>query len=253
MKINLVLRTAFVGIVLLGGCFAQNKGCAVDGPTLKTFASVRPVAAVPGLAGGTSGGCGNQAPFPLKSISYSDESASQPQNSGPEAAGPEKQLSSKMSVKRVFLNLPGDQKAIWTAPFHLHVSDASWLLPLAGSTGVLFARDRSIMLRENSNPDAIKLSDNIATGGTIALAGVPAAMYVWGGLRGSPHSKETGLLTGEALINSYAVGGVLKFAFGRERPTVTDGKGRFFQDFGNPSLPSDHSMLSWTAASVIAH
>ena len=31
--------------------------------------------------------------------------------------------------KRVFLNLPGDQKAIWTAPFHLRFGDASWLLP----------------------------------------------------------------------------------------------------------------------------
>ena len=78
-------------------------------------------------------------------------------------------------------------------------------------------------------------------------------MYVWGSLNGAGRSRETGLLTGEALINSGAVAEALKVVFGRERPTLTDGQGRFFQDFGDPSFPSIHSMLSWTAASVIAH
>lgn len=158
-----------------------------------------------------------------------------------------------MSIKRVFLNLPSDQKAIWTSPFHLRVGDVPWVLPLATSAGVLFARDRSIMLRVHSNPDAINLSNNISTGGTIALAGVPAAMYAWGSLNGAGRAKETGLLAGEALINTYGVMQALKRVFGRERPTITDGQGRFFEDFGDPSFPSGHSMLSWTAASVIAH
>lgn len=158
-----------------------------------------------------------------------------------------------MSLKRVFINLPGDQKAIWTSPFHLRFGDAPWVAPLAGATGLFFARDRSIIEREHSNPTAISRSDNIATGGTIALAGVPAMMYVWGSLTGSGRSKETGLLTGEALINSFVVGEALKSVFGRERPTLTAGQGRFFQNFGDPSFPSIHSTLSWTAASVVAH
>ena len=73
-----------------------------------------------------------------------------------------------MSLKRVFLNLPGDQKDIWTAPFHLRIGDASWLLPAAASTGVLISGDQSIMLREHSSLIAIRRSDNIANGGTIA-------------------------------------------------------------------------------------
>jgi hypothetical protein len=158
-----------------------------------------------------------------------------------------------MSLKRVFLNLAGDQKAIWTAPFHLRTGDASWLLPVAGSAGVLFARDQSIVLREHSDLTAINRSDTIANGGTIAFAGVPAMMYMWGSLNGSARSKETGLLTGEALVNSFVVVEALKTVFGRERPTLTDGRGRFFKDFGDPSFPSLHSMLSWTGASVIAH
>ena len=36
-----------------------------------------------------------------------------------------------MTVKKVFVNLPGDQKAIWTSPLRLRPNDAIWLAPLA--------------------------------------------------------------------------------------------------------------------------
>ena len=101
-----------------------------------------------------------------------------------------------ISLKKVFTNLPGDQKAIWAAPFHLRLGDAPWVVPIAGATGLLVARDQNIMLREHSNLTAIHRSDNIANGSTIALAGVPAMMYVWGSLNGGGRSRETGLLTG---------------------------------------------------------
>jgi membrane-associated phospholipid phosphatase len=190
-------------------------------------------------------------PLSNQSPSSACNSLSQPVESQSRQPGDDSR--DRVSLKSVFRNLPGDQKAIWTAPFHLHTSDGSWLLPLAGSTGVLFARDRSIMQREHSNLTAINRSDNIANGGTIALAGVPALMYAWGSLDGSGRLKETGLLSGEALINGYVVTEAVKTVFGRERPTVRDGRGNFFQEFSDPSFPSLHSVLSWTAASVIAH
>src|SRR5260370_20081319 len=31
-----------------------------------------------------------------------------------------------MTFKKVFLNLPGDQKAIWTSPFRLRPNDSLW-------------------------------------------------------------------------------------------------------------------------------
>src|SRR6185312_2004196 len=34
------------------------------------------------------------------------------------------------SFKRMFLNIPGDQKAIWTSPLHIRATDSAWLLPL---------------------------------------------------------------------------------------------------------------------------
>ena len=41
-----------------------------------------------------------------------------------------------------FKNILRDQKAIWTSPFHLHGSDARWLVPLGAGTAALIATDR---------------------------------------------------------------------------------------------------------------
>ncbi|HEY6351178.1 MAG TPA: capsule assembly Wzi family protein [Candidatus Angelobacter sp.] len=158
-----------------------------------------------------------------------------------------------MSIKKVILNLPGDQKRIWTSPFHLHARDSAWLLPLAATTGVLIGSDRHSMARERSTTNAVNLSTNISNGGLAALISLPAVMYTFGSLQGSPKARETGLLSGEALVNSLIVDEALKAVFERQRPTLTDGSGHFFQTFSNASFPSGHSILSWTVASVISH
>jgi hypothetical protein len=125
--------------------------------------------------------------------------------------------------------------------------DLPWVIPFAASTGLLIANDQSVMLREQSSPSAIRLSDNIANGGTIALIGFPALMYGWGTIKGSGRARETGLLTGESLINSFAVAEALNSVFARERPTLTDGQGKFFQDFSNPSkCATETAMSKWS-------
>ena len=181
----------------------------------------------------------NQTPGPAATPSPTPSS-----NKKPQAAG--------VTFKRVLLNLPGDQKAIWTSPFHIRAVDAAWLLPLGATTGVLIGSDQHSMARAQSNTDAINHSQTILMR-ACQLCRVPAAMYVWGSLQGSARPRETGLLAGEALINSIAVNDVFKYTFQRERPTPTGGRGRFFQTANSPSFPSQHSQLSWTAASVIAH
>ena len=118
---------------------------------------------------------------------------------------------------------------------------------------MLIGSDQHSMTRVQSNANAISRGNTISDGGLVAFAAWPAAMYAWGSLQGAQRPRETGLLAGEALINSLAVNEALKYAFGRERPTATDGQGHFFQTSSSPSFPSLHSQLSWTAASVIAH
>src|SRR5882672_6024482 len=94
-----------------------------------------------------------------------------------------------MSVRKVLFNLPSDQKTIWTAPFRLRSHDLTWAVPSVATTAFFLDRDRLFMLREHSNPVAIQRSDNIANGGTFALAGLPAAMYVWGSLNHQPRAR----------------------------------------------------------------
>src|SRR5262249_45551220 len=158
-----------------------------------------------------------------------------------------------ISFKRVFLNLPDDQKTIWSSPFHLRAHDAYWLAPFAATTGVLIGSDAHSVERARSNVGAVDLSKNVSDIGLVTFIALPATMYAWGSLTEAPRARETGLLSGEALINSFAVAAALKFTFGRKRPTLTNGQGRAFHEYSDPSFPSEHSMLSWTAASVIAH
>jgi len=166
---------------------------------------------------------------------------------------PNAEKEKSVSFEMVFLNLPGDQKAIWTSPFRMQPHDLWWLAPFAATTGVLIGSDQHSMARARSNADAVNLSNRISDGGLVTMAALPASMYLWGSFTGAPRARETGLLSGEAMIDSLGVNEALKLVFSRERPTSSDGKGRFFQTFTNATFPSLHSTLSWTAASVIAH
>jgi membrane-associated phospholipid phosphatase len=148
-------------------------------------------------------------------------------------------------------NLWSDQKAIWSSPAHLRWADASWLFPMAAATGGLFATDRSATAAISNNPVRLNRYRNASDLGLASLVGVGGGLYVWGRLSHDDHRRETGILAGEAAIDSLAVSSALKYALGRERPYLDQGKGNFYQE--GTSFPSDHSAVAWSIASVIAH
>jgi Capsule assembly protein Wzi/PAP2 superfamily len=147
-------------------------------------------------------------------------------------------------------NLLSDQKTIWQSPFHLRWSDANWLLPVAGATAVFLATDRSAMKSVSSDPASVHRYVNVSNYGLAAMAGVDGGMYLWGKFSRDDHRTETGILAGEAAVDSLAVGTVLKYSLGRQRPNQDPGM-PFFR--GGDAFPSDHSVLAWSVASVIAH
>ena len=65
------------------------------------------------------------------------------------------------------------------------------------------------------------------------------------------HWRETGLLAGQAALNSLVAVEALKYSLGRERPFQGDGAGHFFQ--GGTSFPSEHATAAWAVAGVIGH
>src|SRR5215475_7130207 len=70
-----------------------------------------------------------------------------------------------VTLKSVFLNLPGDQKAIWTSPSRLRPHDALWFVPTIATFGVLIGSDRHSMARAQSTPSDIDTSNNVADAG----------------------------------------------------------------------------------------
>jgi hypothetical protein len=148
-------------------------------------------------------------------------------------------------------NIAEDQKSIWTSPAHLHLADADWLVPLGTATGLLLATDSEVSKHLGGSPSRINRSDNISNAGIGALIGTGAGLYLWGRVTHEEHKRETGLLAGEAAIDSLAVTFVTKYAFGRDRPLQDNYRGQFWQ--GGVSFPSGHATAAWSIAGVIAH
>src|SRR5580700_6379365 len=144
-----------------------------------------------------------------------------------------------------------DQKAIWTSPAGLRPSDATWLMPLGVAAAGMFATDTEFSKHLSNSPSRLKYSNDFSNYGLGAMAGVGAGLYLWGEMGHDEHMSETGLLAGEAAIDSFAVTYGLKYALGRQRPLANNYQGNFFS--GGDSFPSEHAAAAWSIASVIAH
>jgi len=128
-----------------------------------------------------------------------------------------------------------------------------WLLPLAAVTGTMIGSDQHTMtdlihINANDQNHFKTLSD----AGVAALGIIPGTMYLWSLNRDAPQAHETGLLTGEALVDSLAVSEAIQFVSLRDRPDVDNAKGSFFSSSPlNSSFPSNHAAAAWAMASVI--
>jgi hypothetical protein len=144
-----------------------------------------------------------------------------------------------------------DQKQIWTSPRHLRFSDTEWLVPLAGiSTGLLMT-DSQVSLHLSHAPNTLSHYNTLSNAGIGALVGGAAGMWLLSYPSHNEHWRETGLLAGEAALNSLIPVEVFKYGLRRERPLQGAGGGGFFQ--GGTSFPSEHSAAAWAVAGVVAH
>jgi PAP2 superfamily protein len=152
--------------------------------------------------------------------------------------------------KDFFKHILDDQKAIWTAPFHIDRADAKWIVP--GSIGLmaLFTTDR-ITGDEMAEFDAKSVSKAISHAGSgYTLGAVAGTFYFLGRKNNNARARETGVLSAEALINGMLVSGALKVITQRGRPADGRERSEFFD--GGSSFPSGHSTQAWAVATVIA-
>jgi hypothetical protein len=160
-----------------------------------------------------------------------------------------------VTLRNTPVHILKDQGAIWTSPLRLKTSDLKWLVPLAAATGVSLGTDRHTMQSVVSHDASFNQrnvdASNVLTGGLLAA---PAVFYGVGYFKGNEHARETGILGAEAILNGLVVEQGLKLVAWRERPAQDNARGLFFQGGAgtDSSFPSSHSVLTWSAAAVIA-
>jgi hypothetical protein len=128
-----------------------------------------------------------------------------------------------------------------------------WLLPLGAVTGTLIGSDQHTMndlIHINANDQ--KHFKTLSDAGVAAIGALPASMYLWSLNHYAPQARETGLLSGEALVDSLAFSEAIKLVTLRDRPSVNHAKGSFFSSKPlDGSFPSNHSAAAWSMAAVL--
>lgn len=162
---------------------------------------------------------------------------------------------SDVTLRATPTNLLRDQAAIWTSPARIREHNLALLVPLVLATTLTVTVDHQVM--SSARLDDASLNTHAETASNGLLGGfivAPAIIYGLGDIHHDDHATETGILAGEAMGDSLVVNEVLKAISMRERPTVDGARGKFFQSgvgFGS-SFPSNHSIIAWSSATVIA-
>ncbi len=148
-----------------------------------------------------------------------------------------------------------DQKAIWTSPVRIRDSNALGPVLLVLATTVVISADHQVMSSSKLIDPSLNSHASTASSGLLGgFVAAPVLIYGLGDLHHDEHATETGILGGEAMLDSLVVDEVIKLVSLRERPTVDNAHGKFFQSSvgTDSSFPSTHSMIVWASAAAIA-
>jgi membrane-associated phospholipid phosphatase len=188
-----------------------------------------------------------------------------PQNTGTQAQNNSNPSAAVQPV--TWKNLParvlGDQKLIWLFPVHL--AQGQYWLPALGTVGVtggLMAADSHIMVHLR-NTTAFEEFDEIFSGTNtgIVTALIPTTFYVYGLVHKSSYAQQTGLLAGEAYLDTAIPEVAMKLVSRRLRPSAVspanDFSDTFFKSkvsvFGKgSSFPSGHAAGIFAVATVVS-
>lgn len=154
------------------------------------------------------------------------------------------------------LNIIGDTYRLFTSPIYIRRDDLRWMLPMAAATGIALSQDSHVNRDIVSHdPGFNNTADNVSYDLMYSYIAGSVTMYGAGLFGHNDHLRETGLLSGEAQVDAEIFDSIIKLASWRERPSAADNyAGKFFQTSAGPdsSFISGHSILTWSAAAVIA-
>jgi hypothetical protein len=190
---------------------------------------------------------------PSGNISNALPDAPMPQAAHQSAAVPNED--DAVTLRKTPINILKDQAAIWTSPVRMREHDFAVFVPLVLATAVVMTADHQVMSSPRLvNPSLNSHADTASNGLLAGFVAAPVIIYGLGQIHHDDHATETGILSGEAMVDSLVVDEVMKAVTMRERPTLDNAKGRFFQSSVglDSSFPSTHSMIVWSSAAVIA-
>lgn len=173
----------------------------------------------------------------------------------PDAPAPSNTAADEVSIRNTPRNLLHDQAAIWTSPLRIRDTNALGPIVLVAATALSITVDHQVMSSSRLNDPSLNSHSITASNGLVGgFVAAPAIIYGLGHIHHDDHASETGILGGEAILDSLAVSEVMKLASLRERPTVDNARGKFFQTSAglDSSFPSNHSIVAWSAAAAIA-
>jgi hypothetical protein len=148
-----------------------------------------------------------------------------------------------------------DELHLFSSPAYIRTRDLKWLVPLAGATAVALSTDHYTMSQVVSRDPTFNNNNNTYSDVLRnTFIGVPVGFAGLGQFTHDDHLRESGLLGGQAMIDAYAFDEVIKLSSWRERPTIDNGRGRFFVGGAgvNSSFFSGHSVIAWSSAAVLA-
>jgi hypothetical protein len=162
------------------------------------------------------------------------------------------------SLQVCALHVAQDEVGIVTAPFHLSAPSYFWLLPFGAATGIALDKDnealQAVGFDTSRQNEFRRISDY---GGLYGPAASVAVGYIAGSVTHNYHLQETAVLAGEAMADSIILNTGLGYAIDRQTPMQGNGLGDFWPHGtrtwpDGQSMPSDHSILVWSFAHVVA-
>jgi membrane-associated phospholipid phosphatase len=198
----------------------------------------------------------NPEPSSQPSLDLLPDAPQPPAAPQPQSADPAQPISKPaVTLRTVPIDIVKDEAAIWTSPIRVRERNFPILIPLVLATTLAITTDHQAMNSSKLQNASLNSHANTASNGLLGgFVIAPVAIYGIGYLHHDSHATETGILAGEAMVHSLVVDEVLKAVTMRERPTLDNAQGKFFQSSVglDSSFPSTHSIIAWSSATVIA-
>jgi hypothetical protein len=145
-----------------------------------------------------------------------------------------------------------------TSPLRWREQDAPTVVVFGLGTTLALATDTDAMGKVGVNPNREKQANKYSN--YAGLYAPPAALamgFLIGSAEHNHHLQETSILAEEAMADSIILNTGLGFVIDRQTPTQGNGKGDIWPNGAKTwpdgqSMPSDHSILAWSFAHVVA-